>query len=61
MSSGRPHGTALPPGAALPSATPTPCWPTTTSSHLYRMFPKLGITSRVQLRTLLDGSQVAGR
>jgi DNA-binding CsgD family transcriptional regulator len=26
----------------------------TIGSHLYRMFPKLGITSRVQLRTLLD-------
>jgi DNA-binding CsgD family transcriptional regulator len=27
----------------------------TVGSHLYRMFPKLGITSRTQLRDLLDG------
>ena len=26
----------------------------TIGSHLYRMFPKLGITSRVQLRNLFD-------
>jgi DNA-binding NarL/FixJ family response regulator len=26
----------------------------TISSHLYRVFPKLGITSRTELRTLLD-------
>ena len=27
----------------------------TVGSHLYRIFPKLGITSRAQLRTLVDG------
>ncbi len=28
--------------------------PRTVSSHLYRSFPKLGVTSRAQLRDLLD-------
>jgi len=26
----------------------------TVSSHLYRVFPKLGITSRTELRTVLE-------
>ena len=29
--------------------------PRTVSSHLYRAFPKLGITSRAALRDALDG------
>ena len=31
----------------------------TVGSHLYRIFPKLGITSRAQLRTVLAGENIA--
>ncbi len=30
--------------------------PRTASSHLYRSFPKLGITARAQLRDLIEGT-----
>ena len=34
--------------------------PRTVSSHLYRSFPKLGITARSQLRDLIEGTLAAG-
>jgi DNA-binding CsgD family transcriptional regulator len=32
--------------------------PRTVSSHLYRLFPKLGVTARGQLRDILSGAQL---
>lgn len=34
--------------------------PRTVSSHLYRVFPKLGVTARSQLRDLVEGMSMAG-
>ncbi len=34
--------------------------PRTVGAHLYRIFPKLGITSRAALRQALDGLPPAG-
>lgn len=33
--------------------------PRTVSSHLYRSFPKLGVTARAQLRDLVEGTLAA--
>lgn len=35
--------------------------PRTVGSHLYRSFPKLGITARSQLRDLIEGTRAPGR
>jgi DNA-binding NarL/FixJ family response regulator len=32
--------------------------PRTVSSHLYRLFPKLGVTARGQLRDILSDAQL---
>ncbi|WP_229909933.1 LuxR C-terminal-related transcriptional regulator [Streptomyces flavofungini] len=34
--------------------------PRTVGSHLYRSFPKLGITARSQLRDLIEGTRATG-